>query len=278
MENSPTKSRMLCGLSVIVFMLCALLEVPAFAFDKVVSNSLGMEFVLIQAGTFTMGSPSDEPFHENNEGRHKVTITQPFYMQSTEVTLKQWRSLMGERIFGRKKGTDNSPVVNVSWHDCMDFIEKLNALREGTYRLPTEAEWEYACRAGSSTAYSWGKTIECEKALYGNNSLKEGECLDYARSRGFRPDSPAPVKSYQPNAWGLSDMHGNVWEWCQDWYGPYPKNAVGDPLGPESGQDKVRRGGSWYKYGYYCRSANRTYAHPSARYQTTGFRLVREAR
>ena len=184
---------------------------------------------------------------------------------------------MGRKFFGRRKGSDNMPVAKVSWYDCMDFVEKLNSLKEGAYRLPTEAEWEYACRAGSTTAYNWGDTIECEKAMYHNNTFKSGRCVDYVKSRGLPLDSAASVKSYKPNAWGLYDMHGNVWEWCQDWFGAYDKNSVEDPVGPDSGTDNVRRGGSWFRYGASCRSANRAYGHPSTRYKTTGFRVVREA-
>jgi formylglycine-generating enzyme required for sulfatase activity len=237
-----------------------------------------MEFVLIQSGTFMMGSPTDEASRDPGELLHEVSLTRPFYIQTTEVTLKQWRALMGKRFFGRRRGKANMPVVRVSWHDCREFIEKLNGLNQGTYRLPTEAEWEYACRAGSTTAFTWGQTIDCTKALYGNNSHEDGACLDYAKSRGFQHNRPAPVKSFQPNAWGLYDMHGNVWEWCQDWYGPYPSARVVDPTGPASGTEKIRRGGSWFKYGHSCRSANRAHGHPPTRYRTTGFRLVLEAR
>ena len=243
------------------------------AMEKRFVNSLGMEFVLIPAGTFIMGSPDDEPHRNKSEVQHQVTISKPFYMQTTEVTLRQWRGLMGKKFFRHRKGKGNMPVVRVSWFDCEDFIKKLNERNEGTYRLPTEAEWEYACRAGTTTAYSWGMNIDCNKAMYG--SWKD--CKESIKSRGFSPDGPAPVKSHPPNLWGLYDMHGNLWEWCQDWYGDYPVVAVVDPRGPDSGTYKVRRGGSWFKYGYSCRSANRAYAHPAVRFKTTGFRVVREA-
>ena len=197
-------------------------------------------------------------------------------MQTTEVTIKQWRAVMGKKFFSKRKGTDNMPVSRVSWHDCMRFIKKLNSIGQGSYRLPTEAEWEYACRAGSQTAYSWGDTIDCEKAMYENNSLKAGDCIAYVKKKGMLVNSPAPVKSYPPNAWGLYDMHGNVWEWCQDWFADYATDVRKDPVGPYSGTKRIRRGGSWYKHGQSCRSANRNFGHPSNRLRTTGFRLVRE--
>ena len=247
------------------------------ALDKGFTNTAGMEFILIPAGSFSMGSPPDEPHRNKDETRHRVTIGRPFLMQTTEVTVGQWRAVMGKRFFGRKKGTNEMPVVKVSWHDCMKFIEKLNKRGEGVYRLPTEAEWEYACRAGSIAAYAWGDAVDCSKAMYANNTLETDDCVKYTESKGLPSDQPSPKKSYKPNAWGLYDMEGNVWEWCRDWHGPFGSDAVIDPQGPESGSDRVRRGGSWYGPGHRCRCANRNFSHPSSRYRTTGFRLVREA-
>ena len=268
-------------LSILIFsalILNSLFPLPVNALEKTMTNPIGMEFVLIPGGTFKMGSPKDEPNRRKKEMEHQVTIRQAFYMQTTEVTVKQWRAVMGKRFFFKKKGTDHMPVVKVSWQDCIDFIEKLNALNEGVYRLPTEAEWEYACRAGTTLAYAWGKTIDCKDAMYGNNTLKMDVCENYVKSKGLPTDQPAPVRSYKPNVWGLYDMGGNVWEWCRDWYGPYGKEAVVDPRGPGSGIDRVRRGGSWYGPGSRCRCANRNLSNPANRYQTTGFRLVREAK
>lgn len=278
METAKEKSLRLTIVFIVLFTLCTLSPSPSLAFEKVFQNSLGMTFVLIPPGKFRMGSPLNELHRDRDEVQHLVTINQPFYIQSTEVTLKQWRTLMGTGFFGQHKGPDHIPVTRVSWYDAMEFIKKLNGLKEGFYRLPTEAEWEYACRAGSTTAYGWGDNIDCGKAMYGNNTQRGPQCVDYVKSRGLPVDSPAPVKSYQPNAWGLYDMSGNVWEWCQDWYAKYPAQPVADPVGPQSGSDKVRRGGSWFKYGFYCRSANRNYADPLDRYSTTGFRVVMEAR
>ena len=264
---------------IIVWMLFVLpLPFSLQAMEKHQRNSIGMEFVLIPPGSFFMGTPGEGPPRKANEIHQEVTLTRPFYMQTTEVTVAQWRNVMGERFFAKKKGAPDMPVVKVSWQDCEEFIRKLNTLGEGTYRLPTEAEWEYACRSGSTTPYSWGETIDCSKAMYSNNTLKSNECVkDVTTEKKLPADQPAPVKSYAPNAWGLYDMSGNVWEWCQDWYAPYPEGAVTDPQGPKTGSARVRRGGSWYGKGSRCRCANRNWSHPANRYQTTGFRLVMEA-
>ena len=256
------------------FFLISTLPPTAHGSKKVFQNSLGMEFISVPEGTFIMGSPAEESHRQKDEIQHRVTISKPFYLQLSEVTLKQWRALMGKKLFGRRKGPANLPVVKVSWFNVRRFIKKLNKRGEGYYRLPTEAEWEYAARAGSPTAYSWGDTIDCKKAMYGNNRKKANECLKYVQSRGFDPDRPVPVKSYPPNAWGLYDMHGNVWEWCRDWYGRYATTDVADPSGPPSGSARVRRGGSWFQHGHACRSATRTHANPASKFQTTGFRLI----
>jgi len=242
-------------------------------------NSIGMAFVLVPAGTFTMGSPVYEAFRNEGETPHRVTITRPFYLQTTEVTLGQWRKIMGKGFLGfisKHKGPDNLPVTRICRFDVRSFLEKLNTLNQGRYRLPTEAEWEYAARAGTTSTYPWGESIDCTRAMYGNMKGKFETCRDYAKSRGLPLDGPAPVKSYAPNPWGLYDMHGNVWEWCQDWFEPYSQNPVTDPQGPAEGDRRIRRGGSWFGPGYSCRSANRAFAHPASRLQTTGFRIVRE--
>ncbi len=242
---------------------------------RTVRNRLGMEFVLIPAGSFTMGSPPDEPYRDPGEIQHRVIISKPFFIQTTEVTLGQWRKLMGRGMMMRRKGPDDLPVTRVCCHDIQRFINKLNARGPRRYRLPTEAEWEYAARAGSTTAYSWGNRIDCSRAMYAN-SAKASDCQQYIKSRGLPLNGPAPVKSYHPNRWGLYDMHGNVWEWVRDWFGKYSGLAQVDPKGPPRGNKRVKRGGSWFKYGYHCRSANRAYGHPSSRLRTVGFRLVME--
>ncbi len=265
----------------ILFAILGAAPDAVLATDQKSRNALGMEFVLIPAGSFVMGSPPNEVGRYKSEDQHQVTITKPFYMQTTEVTLNQWWAVMGKKFFGRRKGYADGPVSKVSWFDVAEFIEKLNGKGEGVYRLPTEAEWEYACRAGTVTAYSWGNKIDCRKAMFANNTKREHEnsCVDFIKSKGFKPDRPAPAKSYGPNAWGIYDMHGNVWEWCQDWYqNNYPKAEVKDPKGPASSdQGRIRRGGSWFGAGSVCRSANRAYANPASRFETTGFRLVKVA-
>jgi len=240
-------------------------------------NSLGMEFLKIPPGSFMMGSPEKEQFRDEDETPHLVRLTRAFFIQETEVTQAQWKAVMGSNPSFFRDCGDNCPVERVSWNDATRFLEALNGRGEGRYRLPTEAEWEYACRAGSATPFSWGDAPDCRMGLFNNNPRRGvAKCLAEVLARGLKPGSTAPVRSYPPNKWGLYDMHGNVWEWCQDWYGPYPKGEVTDPKGPEQGSFKVRRGGSWFKYATFGRSANRNYAHPASRYNTTGFRLVRE--
>ncbi len=269
--------RFLLGLVLAAALLLPLeMALAASELPPRVHNDLGMEFVLIPAGSFMMGSPPDEPNRDADEVQHRVVIKKPFYLQVTEVTLGQWRAIMGTPWLGRRRGRPDLPVTRVSWFDARDFIEKLNALGMGRYRLPTEAEWEYACRAGTTTAYWWGDKITCDRAMYANNHLKAWDCQDYYQKRGIELDRPAPVKTFPPNPWGLYDMPGNVWEWCYDWYGPYPRREVVDPTGPPSGRRKVRRGGSWFSTFPRLRSANRNFANPMVRYDTLGFRLVKE--
>ncbi len=151
------------------FILIFVFADTGLSLEKKFINHLGMEFILVEPGSFIMGSPEDEPYRDKNEVQHKVNITKAFYLQTTEVTLKQWRSVMGRKLFGRKKGGDNFPVTRVSFHDSEDFIEKLNKLNtldKGRYRLPTEEEWEYSCRAGTTTAYSCGDTGSARILLF----------------------------------------------------------------------------------------------------------------
>ena len=205
-----------------------------------IKNDLGMEFVYIPPGSFSMGSPSSEPKRDGDEKQHRVTLTKSFYLQTTEVNQGQWEAVMGNNPSRFKDCGRNCPVERVSWNDIQEFIKKLNA-REGAniYRLPTEAEWEYAARAGTTTPFSFGSCLSTDQANYNGNYPMPG-C-----SKGRYREMTVPVASFSPNAWGLYDMHGNVWEWCQDWFGDYPSGAVTDPAGAKSGSVRVLRGGSW---------------------------------
>jgi formylglycine-generating enzyme required for sulfatase activity len=227
---------------------------PAASGEK--RNSLGMEFVYVSPGSFMMGSPSGESNRDSDEKQHRVTLTREYYMQTTEVTQGQWRKVMGSNPSKFTNCGDNCPVEKVSWEDCQQFIQKLNGM-EGTrkYRLPTEAEWEYAARAGTTGAYAGDLDA---MAWYDDNS-------------GGKTHA---VGGKSPNAWGLYDMHGNVWEWCQDWKGDYPSGSVTDPTGPSSGSFRVDRGGCWRSFARYCRSAGRPWSDPGYRLNALGFRLA----
>ncbi len=235
------------------------------------TNSIGMEFVLIPSGTFMMGSPTSEFERSSDEIQHEVTLTKSFYLQTTEVTQGQWFAIMGSNPSYHNDCGDDCPVETVSWNDCQLFINELNQ-REGTtkYRLPTEAEWEFACRAGTTTPFNTGNCLSTNEANYWGDIPYTG-CPS-----GAYPFKTVPVKSFSPNAWGLYDMHGNVLEWCSDWYGDYPSSAVADPEGPSSDTFRVLRGGCWYYKAGLCRSAHRTGGMPDDRGNVSGFRIVRD--
>jgi len=239
-----------------------------------IKNSIGMKFVYIEPGSFDMGSPLDEPGRQDRETQHKVTLTQGYYMQTTEVTQGQWRSVMGDNNnpSGFKECGDRCPVEKVSWDDVQKFIKKLNQ-KEGVsaYRLPTEAEWEYAARAGTTTPFSLGdgKCLSTDQANYDGRYPMPG-C-----PKGEWRGKTVPVGSFQPNGWGLYDMHGNVWEWCQDWVGKYSEGSVTNPVGLKNGSVRVVRGGSWFGDAGGCRSAGRDGFRPAGRDDGVGARLVR---
>jgi formylglycine-generating enzyme required for sulfatase activity len=225
------------------------------------TNSIGMEFVLIPAGSFTMGADENsEDAADDETPRHRVRISRPFYLGKYEVTREQWTAVMGNKP---SEGGSN-PVDRASWNEVQEFIRRLNE-KEGhaRCRLPTEAEWEYAARAGSSAAYSFGDDAgQLERyAWYGEDG---------------QSGSPHPVGQKLPNAWGLYDMHGNVWEWVQDWYDDryYAHSPGADPQGAPSGSYRVLRGGSWLNGAAGCRSANRGNFTPDPRYVNFGFRLA----
>jgi formylglycine-generating enzyme required for sulfatase activity len=221
-----------------------------------------LEMVLIPAGTFTMGSPSSEKNRKSDETQHQVTLTTSFYLGKYEITQAQWKAVVGNNPSGKLIGND-LPVERVNWDDCQLFIRKLNKLGQGTFGLPTEAEWEYACRAGTKTAYYWGDDSS-------QNQIEQYEW--YESNSGLEPQK---VGSKLSNPWGLFDMGGNVFEWCQDLYGSYGSNAQTDPTGGNSGSNRVHRGGSWISSAADCRPAHRDYAQYDSQYLNLGFRLRR---
>jgi formylglycine-generating enzyme required for sulfatase activity len=230
-----------------------------------------MEMVWIKSGTFMMGSPSSEVGRYDDEGpQHEVTITQGFYLGKYQLTMEQWTSVMGTRPWsGQDYAVDDSrhPAVMISWEDVQSFIGKLNQGEASeVYRLPTEAEWEYACRAGTTTRWSFGddETQLGEYAWYDDNAWNVGE--EYVHEVGTR----------LPNPWGLYDMHGNVWEWCWDWYGSYSSGAQVDPVGPASGSYRVFRGGNFRNSALDTRSAVRRRSTPEDRSISVSARLVRQ--
>jgi len=260
-------------------------------------GEIRMTFAHIPAGKFMMGSPEKEPERESDEVLHEVELTKDYYMQTREVTVGQWRSFANESGYKseaesgdgsyiwtssgweEKKGyywdrpgfeqADDHPVTCVSWNDAQAYINWLNTKGDQKYGLPTEAQWEYAVRAGTRTPFYFGKCLSTDQANYDGNYPLEG-C-----DKGEYRQKTVPAGSLKSsNAWGLHDMHGNVWEWCQGWYGGYPANAVTDPVGDDSGPFRLVRGGGWINLDQDCRSANRRRVDPGRRYDDVGFRPV----
>jgi formylglycine-generating enzyme required for sulfatase activity len=261
---------------------------------KEVTNSIGMKLVLVPPGKFTMGSPKTEKDRGDDEQEHEVEITRPFYLGAFEVTQAQYEKVMGTNpswfsVTGEGKkdvaglDTRNFPVERVSWKDAVEFCKRLSALPEEkkagrVYHLPTEAEWEYACRGGPvssrapfhfkkpSASLSFGQANFWSEDPYGGGT------------KGLPLLRTCPVGSYEPNRLGLYDMHGNVYEWCADAYdkGYYAKSPQRDPQGPDAGPNasRVLRGGSWSSIGRYCRAAYRGRYGPGDRYLGFGFRGV----
>ncbi|MCQ2394228.1 MAG: SUMF1/EgtB/PvdO family nonheme iron enzyme [Kiritimatiellae bacterium] len=220
------------------------------------SGGVKMKFVWCPPGSFTMGSPTDEDELGDDETQHPVTLTKGFWMGQYEVTQAQWRSVMGDNP-SNFRGDDDRPVERVSWEDCQKFVEKCNAVVKNVrFVLPTEAQWEYACRAGSTGPFA------------GTGDLAEMGWCSYNGG-----EKTHPVGQKKPNAWNLYDMHGNVCEWCADWYGTYEGDST-DPTGPASGESRVLRGGGWDNGTRDCRSASRNWFRPGCRYYDIGFRLL----
>ncbi len=274
------------GVGVLVMLLGISLGAEPAAQPKEVTNSIGMKLVLIPAGKFLMGSPQDEKERDTDEEQHEVSITKPFYLGVYVVTQAEYEKVMGNNPswFSAKgdgkdevKDMDTSrfPVENVSWDDAVAFCKKLSELPEEkkagrVYRLPTEAEWEYACRAGTKTPFHFGNSLSSKQANF-DGDLPYGE-----GDQGPNLERTAKVGSYAPNAFGLYDMHGNVWQWCQDWYDEnYYKNSPReDPPGPAQALNRVVRGGGWGDEGEDCRSAFRDWNEPRDRGSDLGFRVV----
>ena len=233
-----------------------------------ITNSIGMTLVYIKPGSFLMGSPPGKPKGcEDQRPQHRVAITKGFYMGAFEVTQEQYRKVMGTNPSELKKGGTH-PVETVSWDDAVAFCKKLSAREKKTYRLPTEAEWEYGCRAGTTTPYAFGDTISTDLANYDGDSP--------GGRKGVDRQCTTPAGSFRPNAWGLYDMHANVYEWCQDWYSPryYARSPKADPRGPRGGLKRTIRGGAWNGFADMCTSPWRAYGRPSARVSSIGFRVV----
>ena len=228
-----------------------------------------MEMIYCAPGEFMMGSPESEEGRYGDEVLHRVTLTKGFWLGKYPVTQGQWQSVMGNNpsVF---KGNARLPVENISWNDCKDFIDEVKSSVKqqlgGEAKFPTEAEWEYACRAGTTTVYFWGN------ALNGDKANCDGNYPCGTRKKGPYLEKTTPVGRYGANAWGFADMHGNVGEWCADWFGDYSGDAV-DPTGPATGDFRVLRGGGWSYIARYCRSADRRGSYPGGRDLSYGFRL-----
>ncbi|MBL8228344.1 MAG: formylglycine-generating enzyme family protein [Bryobacterales bacterium] len=231
------------------------------------TGAVTIQFVRLPAGSFVMGSDESEVGRARDESpRHKVTIMRPFFIGKFEVTQEQWNAVMGGNpsVFARIEGWRQLPVERVSWDDAQTFLKKLNAMQLGRFRLPSEAEWEYACRAGSEKRFPWGDDADYRQLAQ--------HAWFYSRAEG----RSHPVGSRQPNAWGLHDLSGNVWEWVADWYAPYGNGDQTDPQGPAQGTEHGIRGGSWFNEPEAQRCANR-HRHPSDSRQTNiGIRLIWE--
>ena len=254
-----------------------------------VTNSIGMELIEIPAGKFTMGSPEDEKDHQEDEAQVSVTLTKPFGLGKTEVTQGQWKSVMGTEPWKGQQlvqADKDCPATFVSYFDAVEFCEKLTDLERKSgklkaneeYRLPSEAQWEYACRAGTTTAFSFGDESKLSShAWWGGldfEAVLKGE-IKAGPGNAAREQYAHKVGMKKPNTWGLHDMHGNVLEWCSDWYGDVLSGGV-DPAGLEEGLYRVNRGGSWWGIPGFCRSADRNDSIPSDRdYIGLGFRVAR---
>lgn len=242
--------------------------------DKTHTVELGggvqLDMVWCPAGTYACGRPGCRGGPYDDERHIQVVLTKGFWLGKYEVTQAQWEAVMGTTPSYFKNVGKNAPVENVSWNDCQEFIRKLNdIIPGGGFRLPTEMEWEYACRAGTTNAFHYGNDLDATMANFDGNFPYGNGRREACRRQTM------PVGSFQPNAWGLYDMHGNVWEWCSDWYGYPIGRSIIDYTGHNSGSARVDRGGSWYSGARGCRSANRDKNPPDFRSSSLGLRLAR---
>lgn len=257
--------RKLAFILILALILCGGCAPKSLITLRIPDTDVDIMMKLIPAGNFVMGSPSLEQDRWDDEGpQHLVTITEPFYMGVFEVTQEQWLAVM-ETLPSEFGYIPGNPVERVSWDDCQDFITELNTLGIGTFRLPTEAEWEYACRADTITTFPWGA------------DLTYGSLGEYAWYDDNSDDTTHLVGGKLPNQWGLYDMHGNVFEWCKDLYGEYGIDPQTDPQGSTTGWSRVIRGGCMISPPDYCRSASRGNVTPTIGGNWIGFRLVRMA-
>jgi formylglycine-generating enzyme required for sulfatase activity len=237
-----------------------------------IAPGVKIKFVLVPPGKFLMGSPKDEKDRTDNETQHEVTLTKPFYLGQCEVTQAQYEAVT-KKTPSHFKGA-NLPVERVSWEEADEFAKELTKKAGGKilYRLPTEAEWEYSCRGGRPFSNPFGigdgTSLSSKQANFDGN-------YPYGAAKGKYLEETCAVGSYPANALGLNDVHGNVWEWCADWYGNYPVGKVTDPTGPPEGLDRVTRGGSFTSYANWCRAAFRDRDGPENRSWHLGFRLAR---
>ncbi len=273
-------------------LLLPLLALPVFASEPVTSSA---ELILLPVakGEFTMGSPATEKGRSRDEKERKVTLTKDFHLSQTEITQKQWTTVMGttfEDLINKQRGPvgrganlaskpsaigDDQPMCFVNWHDAVAFCEKLTAkdieagviTQESRYTLPTEAQWEYACRAGTMTPFSNGESFTSEDGnFYGKRPYG-------TETEGEYREKSTPVKTFAANQWGFHDMHGNLYEWCADWYEESPTSAI-DPTGPEKGDGRMIRGGAWDRKATSCRAAYRYSRDPNRRAHNIGFRVA----
>ncbi|MDS4040297.1 MAG: formylglycine-generating enzyme family protein [Candidatus Competibacter sp.] len=239
-------------------------EDPYGLWQSLTYRGVRQAFRWLPPGRFLMGSPENEHARYDDELQHEVILTRGFWLAETTCTQALWQAVMGMNSSSFEG--DRRPVETVSWNEVQDFIEQLNgAVPELAARLPTEAEWEYACRAGTTTPFSFGEDITPEQVNYQGNYPYRGSMKGQYRGKTVE------VASLPVNPWGLYEMHGNVWEWCQDWYA---KDSVVDPTGPATGEGRVLRGGSWINVGRRVRSAYRNHGEPGNRDALIGFRLA----